>query len=259
MHTKNRRIYRYFTCMIENSLKKLGLADNEAAVYLALLELGKGNVASLTKKAHLPRSTVYSVLASLQIKGLIFSYLQKKTLIYSVHDPKAFLLEAENHLKAAQDILPDLKSLYRSAQGRPHIRYYDGREEMRQMYEGLLKIKNLTAYDIICSEETWLSMDQRFFEHFKARRAAKKIKTRLILEHSSTSLARKEREEQTYSEVKIIPPGLRWSVAAGCYIFKDRVIFLGYKREQIAVEILSEEIAQLQQMNFEFMWRFLSR
>lgn len=240
-------------------LQDAGLNGNEATVYLAILELGSTNIAMLTKETKLPRSTVYSVLATLEPTGLVFTYLRKKTRMYTAHDPSIILKKAKERVALIEEALPELNDLYRSSQSHPQIRYFQGRSEIREMYDGILKMRGLKMYDIICSEEAWLEMGQSFAERFKSKRAEKKIMTRLILGHSPPALARKRAEEETYSEVKIIPPGLHWSATAGCYIFEDRVIFLGYKKEHIAVEIQSKEIAQLMQMNFEFMWRFLAR
>ena len=43
-------------------LTSLGLQDNEARVYLALLELGRGNVTEVSKAAGLNRTSGYDIL-----------------------------------------------------------------------------------------------------------------------------------------------------------------------------------------------------
>src|SRR3989338_2411851 len=47
-----------------------GLSENEAKIYLALLELGKGTVSEITRKANLNRTTGYDVLDGLVAKNL---------------------------------------------------------------------------------------------------------------------------------------------------------------------------------------------
>ncbi|MDA0208527.1 MAG: hypothetical protein O3B64_03980 [bacterium] len=244
--------------MIHETLESLGLPKKEAKVYLALLELGKANIATLTKVAGLPRSTIYSTLEPLERKGLVFSFIQRKTNYYTPKDPKAIVTEAQNRANTIKELYPDLRDLYQSAQIKPHIRYYEGKGEIREMYNGILKTRSLKEYDIIAAEEAWVQMDPRFIESFKRRRAETGVKTRLILEHSKKALERKHTEEETNSEVKIIPPGFGWKFTAGCYIFENKVIFLAYKKEHVAIEIQSKEIAGLMKMNFEFMWRFLA-
>ena len=56
---------------IEKQLKIIGLSDNEIVMYVALLELGKGTVSQISRKAFLNRTTGYDVLDRLVSKNLI--------------------------------------------------------------------------------------------------------------------------------------------------------------------------------------------
>lgn len=244
--------------MLKDSLTQFGLSDKEAQLYLILLELGKAKVQDVARKSKLPRSTVYSVLGDLQQQGLAFSFDQGKIRFFAPQDPGKLAQDMAARAEAIKAVFPDLKQLYRAAKAKPQIRYYEGLAEFRAMYQGMLKIKGLQAYDIIASEAEWLKMDQAFFRDFKKRRAAAGIKTRLILEYSATALDRKTRERETNSEVKLIPPGLGWKFTAGCYIFADRVIFIAYREERVACEIHSAEIAVLLKLLFEFLWKSLA-
>lgn len=245
--------------MLKEALQKFGLPDKEALIYLALLELGKAKVQDIARKTKLPRSTIYSVLGFLEEKGLTFSFEQKKIKLFTAQDPQKILFEATARAETIKEILPELKQLHRASKARPQMKYYEGVSEIKRMYESILKEKELKSYDIISAEEHWRTMDPKFFDSFKIRRAKANIKTRLLLEHSPTALERKAQEADTYSEVKIIPPGMGIGMTAGCYIFKHKVIFIAYKEERVAVEIFSSEIASLMKVMFEFMWRFLAK
>ena len=242
---------------MKETLKKFGLSEKEAELYLILLELGKAKVQDITRKTKLPRSTIYSVLEYLEQRGLVFSFDQGKIRFFSPQDPDRIIQEAAARAEALKTLLPNLQQLYRNASARPHIRYYEGVEELKQMYTGILRIPGLKAYDIIASEEEWLNIDPTFFETFKQQRAQAGIRTRLILEHSPAALARKAQAEATNSEVKIVPQSFPWKLSAGCYIFEDRVIFIAYQKEHVACEIHSAEIASLQHLVFEFLWNAL--
>lgn len=246
--------------MIKESLQKYGLSEKETEVYLALLELGKAKSKEVATKTKLPRSTVYSVLEFLEKKGLVFSYDQGKIKTYAAQDPAKIVDDLASRAQSIKTIFPELKELYQGAKTKPQIKYYQGISEMKEMYNNILKIKDLKSYDIVAAEEYWLSMDEKFFADFKKLRADAGIKTRLILDNSQTSLDRKAAEEQTNSEVKILPPAMStWKFSAGTYIFEDKVIFIAYKKELIAVEIISQEITSLLKMMFEFIWQFLAK
>jgi sugar-specific transcriptional regulator TrmB len=55
----------------QDKLLQLGLSEKEAAVYLALLSLGKGTVTSITRKAGINRTTGYDILNALATKGIV--------------------------------------------------------------------------------------------------------------------------------------------------------------------------------------------
>ncbi|MFA5021781.1 MAG: helix-turn-helix domain-containing protein [Patescibacteria group bacterium] len=246
--------------MIKESLQKYGLSNKEADVYLALLELGKAKSREIATKTKLPRSTVYSVLEFLEKKGLVFSFDQGKIKTYVAQDPVRIVSDIASQAQAIKTIFPELKDLYQGAKTKPQIKYYQGVSELKGMYNGILKIKDLKSYDIVAAEGYWLKLDEKFLQDFKKRRAEAGIKTRLILDNSQASLERKANEEKTNSEVKIMPPSMaQFKISAGTYIFKDKVIFIAYKKELIAVEIISEEISSLLKMMFEFCWQFLAK
>lgn len=246
--------------MLKESLQKYGLSDKETVVYLALLELGKAKSKDIALKTKLPRSTVYTVIEFLEKKGLVFSYDQGKIQTYSAQDPAKIVQDIADQAESIKTIFPELQKLYQGAKTKPSIKYHKGVSELKEMYNVILKIKDLKQYDIIAAESHWLAMDKKFFEDFKKRRAKVGIKTRLILDNTDASTERKINEETSNSQVKILPPTMdQWKFSAGTYIFEDKVIFIAYKEEVVAVEIISKEISSLVKMMFEFMWQFLAK
>jgi sugar-specific transcriptional regulator TrmB len=59
------------TNQINLELRKLGLKEKEAGVYLAALELGFTSVQNIAKKAEISRPTAYEIIKSLIRRGLI--------------------------------------------------------------------------------------------------------------------------------------------------------------------------------------------
>ena len=64
--------------MKEIVLQKLGIAGNEAKIYLILLRSGVSSAGDITKKSGIHRSNVYDALERLKEKGLI-NFVMKKT------------------------------------------------------------------------------------------------------------------------------------------------------------------------------------
>lgn len=242
--------------LLNDALEKFGLSTREAKVYLACLELGRARVQDIAKKAGLPRSTAYSVLESLISKNLVFPFGEGKVRQYIAEDPQKIANLSEEATRAIKGILSDLKTIYRSARGRPKIKYYEGLDAIKEMYNDILRQKE-KEYLIFGPESTWLHMDEKWFNEFKKRRASVKIKTRLILTDSPEARQRQKEEAQTFSEVKILPKDIPYDITGGVYIFHEKVIYTEYKKDLISVEIQSKGIAGMQSLMFEWLWKLL--
>src|SRR6185436_5706207 len=102
--------------IFEAELKKLGLKDKEAAVYLSCLQLGPSPVQPIARKAKVVRATTYVVLESLMNRGLITKYKEGKKTLFSAEPPRQLmrLLEKEREdiqekQRELEHILPELQ------------------------------------------------------------------------------------------------------------------------------------------------------
>ena len=84
---------------LNERLEKLGLLPNEAKVYVALLELGKGAVTDISKAAKLNRTTGYDILERLCLRGVANRALTGKTKIYTAEPPYHLRQYLENKVK----------------------------------------------------------------------------------------------------------------------------------------------------------------
>jgi sugar-specific transcriptional regulator TrmB len=242
--------------LLNESLEKSGLSSREAKVYLAALELGRSRVQEIAKKAGLPRSTTYSVLEALISKNLIFFLGESKIKEYSAEDPQKIANLSEETARTIKEVLPDLKEIYRSAKSRPQIKYHEGLQAIKEMYNDMLRQKE-REYLIFGPESTWMQMDEKWFSEFKKRRASAKIKTRLIITDSPEARLRKKQEAQDFSEVRILPRESSQDITAGVYIFREKVMFAEYRKNLISLEIQSKAIAEMQRLMFERLWSLL--
>lgn len=116
-------------------LQNLGLSEKEAKVYLALLQLGPSTPYQIAKKAELKRPTAYVIAEELVEKGLIVHIPGEEKRKYIAKSPEVFIEEREENLKAAKQILPELKSFQKGTAEKPSILYFEGAEGLRQAYE----------------------------------------------------------------------------------------------------------------------------
>jgi sugar-specific transcriptional regulator TrmB len=94
--------------------KELGLTSNETKVYELLLRLGKLTAANISKESQVPYGRIYTVLASLEEKGLIKT-IPEETKKYVPSDPEKLHEIIDTRIKSLMDIdnkVKELKKIY---------------------------------------------------------------------------------------------------------------------------------------------------
>ena len=131
---------------MKEELKKLGLTEGEAKVYLALLKLRTTTVGPLVKKSKVSYSKIYDVINRLLDKGLI-NYIQKeKTKHFQAVEPIRIIdflkdkqEKVENKIKLFNKILPNLKNYSEQDNKKEDASIFVGFNGLKSAYEELLK------------------------------------------------------------------------------------------------------------------------
>ncbi len=252
------------TINLEN-LKKLGLKPNDAAVYLALLELGNGTVTEISHKAALNRTTGYDILERLCLYGIVGRVTTGKKKIYAAESPtrlRQFLENkkqvAERRLEDLKTLLPDLQSLYKT-ELKPTIKFAEGKEQMEKIYNDALETKG-PIYSILN-----LKNYAEFFEEAGTKqsieRAKRGIKEKVLSIKNETALAWHEKtykgkkKLQAHTEYRWIEQKKEYSTAGEINVFDDKVIvMLSRPDENAAFEIQSQTFADFLKIVFERAW-----
>lgn len=91
--------------MITDTLYKIGLSKNTAAVFAAVLEHGPCHVASLVKTTKKHRQIIYDSLDDLEKRGLVFVSKSRGKNLYAVGDPTQLLVEIKQQEVAAAQLV----------------------------------------------------------------------------------------------------------------------------------------------------------
>ena len=83
--------------MITNQLANLGLSENGAKVYMAMLELGPATVLEISAKAGVNRPTTYFQIEALKKLGLVSSQTKGKKQLFIAEAPEQldFILDRQ--------------------------------------------------------------------------------------------------------------------------------------------------------------------
>jgi len=118
-----------------NRLKQIGLAEKEAKIYVALLEMGEATPQQLSLKASLNRATTYVILDSLKKGNLVTSQNKRGKTYFIIENPLAVLdflekekKEIEDRINVARTIMPELEMIERLTKERAKVKFLEGRE-----------------------------------------------------------------------------------------------------------------------------------
>ncbi len=238
------------------TLEYIGFSQKEVLVYLALLELGKGTVTQISRKAGINRPTGYHVLESLELKELVKISGKEPKQEYIAESPdqieKMLLKKIENDkifIDEARKIIPELKSIH-NISDRPKVSFYEGREGLERVYEDTLTSHEpIRAY---ASVENMHSGLPNYFPEYYKRRAGQGIAIRAIVPDSETGRERKSFDAKEKRETALVPRE-KFDFIPEINIYDNKVMIASW-REKLGIIIESSEIADAMKKIYELAW-----
>lgn len=237
---------------LENDLREAGLKEKEAKIYMAILELGEANIAQISQRSGINRSTVYLALKTLKEKGLILNIKKNKTLFYA-EDPRKMLGDLEKKKEVLEKAMPSLLASFAFIDKKPEVKYFEGVEGIKEIYQDVLKTPNSEML-------AWYSNDYReffdekfFFEYFIPERKRKKIWLRSIYpeDQSMRNLASNNAEQLRQTRfVKNEKFKLESEI---CLYSKNKIGIIAYQ-DKLGIIISSQNIYNTLKSIFEVMW-----
>lgn len=238
------------------TLQGLGLSEKEAGVYVALLELGRGTVSQIGRKAGINRTTGYDILGSLVNKGLVNISGKEPKSEYGAEPPEAVVAylkkeaeTAKERVGKAETLLPELLAAA-TMQNRPKIKFYEGAEGLRHVYEDTLSsTEPIRAYANVDDMHKGLP---NYFPTYYKRRAEKGIAIRAIVPKTPTGVERGTHDAEEKREIAFVPPDAYY-FSPEINIYDNKVMIASW-REKLGVIIESAEIADAMKKIYELAW-----
>jgi len=240
---------------MEKELREFGLTDREVKVYLALIQLGTALVQDISRKAGTYRTYTYEILKSLMEKGLVSYFIKSSKQYFEVAEPEKLLNILKEKESKINDILPELKNLYKSTKEKPKIEFFIGKEGIKTVLDSLIKTnQEILVYG---STKKQISLLDFYFPNYIKRRIASKIKIKVLTEKSKETFHQKEKDEEELRETRFLPTGIEFPTATN--IYGNKVAILSLEKEPIGLIIDNEEIAKTQKIIFELLWKIAEK
>lgn len=241
---------------LKTKLVNIGLSEKEAGVYISLLELGKGTVSAISRRANINRTTGYDILDSLSAKGLVIISGKEPRQEYSAESPEnlsRFITEdikrKHEALKKTEDLIPELKSIHNMTD-RSRVRFYEGTEGLIEVYED-----TLTSHEPIRAYATVDDMHKglpNYFPKYYKRRAGNGIHIRAIIPDTEIGRERKSLDKDEMRESALVPAD-KFYFSPEINIYDNKVMIASW-REKLGIIIESAEIADAMKKIYELAW-----
>jgi sugar-specific transcriptional regulator TrmB len=239
---------------IKANLKSLGLREKEAAVYLALLELGEVGSSKIVKKTGLHGQFVYSSLDSLEQKGLAQHVVKRGRKKFSAKNPKMLVRLIDQQKRMAEKVAEKINEII-LIPTRNEFEVFQGKESYLTHELDLLNQSSDGCELLIIG-----GAGDKFFENmgdeiksYEKMRLTKKITVRYIGSADQKEYLEKNKKTRQFFEYRVLP-GLFtgmvntniWPGAIGLNIFGEPVTNF---------TISSSVIAGSYRQFFETLWK----
>lgn len=234
------------------SLTTFGLSEHEAAVYLALLELGPSSVLRVARRAKVKRTTVYSLLDALKEQGLVREELAGLKTQYVAEDPESLRRVLVARTRELDAVLPDLASLYQS-RGKDALARYTGVDGLKAIYETIYSsFKHGDPYYVLGGGEGWQNIDPVYQEKMLEKKARMNVNTKLLFRQSRRARTHADKRALLRQEVRLMPD--TFDLKSDILITKDRVALMHLRPPYFGIVIYNPDIVATYHALFLHLW-----
>lgn len=246
--------------MIEDILCQVGLSDNEAKIYLALLEMHKSSATVLGNRVKIHRNVARNTCQQLVKRGLALEKKDGNTFVYYSESPEklSYLLkeeeqEAQKKREQLNRVLGTLKGIVNPNMVLPKVRFFEGKKGYIKFCEESLNCKDGEIIFITSIEKFQEIITQQYdSEYFIPTRVSKGINLKLLCPKTALTVKMKDEDAKELRETRFLPG--HFPIDNTVFIFDDKITLISNEAVPSCVMITSDEITKTIKALFAFMW-----
>ncbi len=240
-------------------LRSVGLDEKQSQLYIAGLQLGTAPASDYAKTTGFNRITSYNLLEEMVRKGYFTVVRKVRAKWYAPVAPEYVALEARKSAEALERVLPELRSLQSAKYRKPHVRFFEGWEGVRHVYEDTLTAESeiLNFANSVIVRKFWPQYDEEYVEE----RVRRGIHLRGIAPDDATGKRVHGEDRERLREIRLVPAS-QFDFTNEIKIYDHKVAIFSFDsglrgdRDMFAVIIESKEVAETQRQIFEMAWRY---
>jgi len=235
-------------------IKNLGLDDQEANIYLALLRLGGLKASTIAKEVGLKRTTIYPILQSMAQRGLVNVFYRKSERMYYAEKPTKVVAVMQKKLDLFENIIPVLGVMQKNTGGQIGLQFIETLPELKNFYLKILDEYKNKSYRVIGSATGWEGLDPKWFIQFRTDRGQNNIHTRLLLTEESKNINPKNKK--LLREFKYLPE--KYQFKSTIDIYDDKILIVSPQLSSLAVVVAVPAMVDIFKSVFDIIWEMLS-
>ena len=237
-----------------NSLIELGLAENEASVYLTSLSLGATTILRLSKHSEVKRTTVYEIVDSLEKKGLMKKEIHGLKTLYSPEHPERLENTLESKRILLTRVLPELEGKFHLKSTESAIKYYEGLTAIKNLYDDVLKdLKPNDFYYAVSNTTEWQGIESDYFmRNHVEKRVNMGLKINLLFVDGEVAQKRKQFERNFNEEIRLLPKDA--NIHVDMVITPHKLVIFQLHEPMVALVVENQSMIAVQKALFELLW-----
>jgi sugar-specific transcriptional regulator TrmB len=236
---------------MDEILKKIGLSDKEAAIYLATLRTGETGANDLARTTGIQRTDCFGVASKLAERGYLTKNKKGRQTLFSATPPQVIATREEQRYKLFMDSVPALKELIpQTSKSKSTVKYFEGPRGIDE----LSKRSEFAGGELLVfSPDEFLNKDNGFYKksHIDLRVKSKTF-CRMLISVSTEALEIKRNDKAELRETRILPRTI-FHPKTTIAVYKHRVFVINYKN-QFGFIAEDADLAETLTQIFELVW-----
>lgn len=248
--------------MIDKTLEKLGLRNEEAKTFIYLLENGEQTAGNLAKKTGLSRPSLYGFLKKMQNSGLVIESQKngiKSFIASSKEKIQTILNEQIQELEKGKSDIEKIFSEINKGKlvTSPKFQFFEGKNGVQYVLKDMLLYRDINTKSYWPIKSMIDLLSEKFFYDLNKDRIKSRIYTQGIWPESQKLDVKKHPYlgvgEKFFREIRIAPKEIDFSM--GYWIYENKVAFISSKKECFGFIIESKEFSEMMSSQHEAIWK----
>lgn len=243
---------------LDNALVELGTTESERKLYRLSLSTGPVSVQELAKQLQMQRPYIYTLIASLRLKGLAPSASAKYRKTFVVESPNVVLELLRKKRESIESlstglagVMPKLLAQYRQGGVATQVMFYEGKAKFMELYDRILEEEGSETLYFGEAEYFLTRIGEVKLAHWIQRRIEKGITIKTLMKDSGKARSIPSDDLQL-RQTRVLPKTFL-DLPASFQVFGNSVIFW-QPHTPMAVVLQDEYIANLMRGTFALLW-----